>query len=136
VKEACRTERLKRKSQGKETTQRKEKEKERDYQLEKNDRPERKGETEGETSRKVARVRGGVDAKYRRGCQVAETAAAPLSTGTSRFSPVGRGHREGRRGEEECESGAKGPRGAARGSKVASLIVGGRGGDVTLPVTS
>lgn len=34
-------------------------------------------------SHEVTRVRDGVDAKYRQGCQVAETAAAPLSTGTS-----------------------------------------------------
>lgn len=65
-----------------------------------------------------------MDAKYRQGCQVAETAAAPLSTGTSWFSPggvAGDGDGEGARD---------------RGCKVASLIVGGRGGDVTLLVTS
>lgn len=44
---------------------------------------------ERKTRHEVARVRGGVDAKYRQGCQVAETAAAPLSTGTSWFSPGG-----------------------------------------------
>jgi len=45
----------------------------------------------------VARVRGGEDAKYRQGCQVAETAAAPLSTGTIWFSLEGCG----RRGRQE-----------------------------------
>lgn len=48
---------------------------------------------ERKTRHEVARVRGGVDAKYRQGCQVAETAAAPLSTGTSWFSPGGCGRR-------------------------------------------
>lgn len=87
----------------------------------------------------VARARDGVDAKYRRGCQVAETAAAPLSTGTSRFSPVSRGCRDtGGEREEDANRRAKGPGGwrRVRGGKVASLIVGGRGGNVTLPVTS
>jgi len=44
-----------------------------------------------ETRHEVARARGGVDAKYRQGCQVAETAAAPLSIGTSWFSSRKRG---------------------------------------------
>lgn len=56
-----------------------------------------------------------MEAKYREGCQVAETAAAPLSTGTARAA---RGGRE------------------RRGGKVASLIEGGRGVGVTLLMTS
>lgn len=52
---------------------------------------EREKERERDTRHEVARVRGSVDAKYRQGCQVAETAAAPLSTGTSWFSSGGRG---------------------------------------------
>jgi len=75
-----------------------------------------------ETRHEVARVRGSVDSKYREGCQVAETAAAPLSAGTSWFSS-GRG-----------DGGDEGAR--DRGCKVASLIVGGSGGNVTLLVTS
>lgn len=69
-----------------------------------------------------------MDAKYRQGCQVAETDAAPLSTGTSWFSPAveGKGAAGGGNGEGAQD----------RGSKVASLIVGGRGGNVTLLVTS
>lgn len=85
------------------------------------DRRERKARHE------VARVRGGVDAKYRQGCQVAETAAAPLSTGTSWFSP---GVEEGGGGGVAGDGNDEGAR--DRGCKVASLIVGGRGGNVTL----
>lgn len=68
-------------------------------------RPSWNGRSRGEVGRgqererernEAARVRGGVDAKYRQGCQVAETAAAPLSTGTSWFSPAG--CRRGRQG--------------------------------------
>lgn len=82
------------------------------------------GRTEKDEIR--TRVRGGVNAKYRQGCQVAETAAAPLSAGTSWFSPG-----KGRCGTSGNDEGAR-----DRGCKVASLIVGGRGGNVTLLVTS
>ena len=45
------------------------------------------GEGEGERAKEkrgeeMPLVGNGMDAKYRQGCQVAETAAAPLSTGT------------------------------------------------------
>lgn len=65
-----------------------------------------------------------MDAKYRRGCQVAETAAAPLSTGTGLVQPEG------------VTWVARGWRRVKKGSKVASLIEGGRGGCMTLLVTS
>jgi len=59
----------------------------------------------------------GVDAKYRRSCQVAETAAAPLTTGTSRFSPVGRRRRDERREGEGRESGGEGATGSDAGKQ-------------------
>ena len=43
---------------------------------------ERERERERERNGEMSLVGNGMDAKYRQGCQVAETAAAPLSTGT------------------------------------------------------
>lgn len=63
---------------------------------------------------KTARkVRDNVDAKYRRGCQVAET-AAPLSTGTDWFSLESWGRVVGNVREQNRRRRSSGPRGQGR----------------------